>query len=270
MAFLDDLKKEAEQHKQHAAIEAHKKTAEVTQNFLLAQSKFKIILAYLDDLVNQLNVIDLRVTRPYFIDGFGLIENFRQEDYAVKAERIAIEQKEFINFIQLRFKCSTDTAISFEKKSHAAIELQRKYLWENGLKHQCTEYKNDKGIVDRATFHVDSQIPVAIKFSADFENAKFTLSLKNLNGLTSNEFNYDADEITDALLDEFGKYLVDRPNSFKNMGRYQARKTASPPPVTKRPDEVEYVKLDPETEQELEKQGNKKPGLLDSIKSFLS
>jgi hypothetical protein len=264
MAFLDDLKKEAEQHKQHAAMEAHKKTAEVTQNFLLVQSRFKNILAYLVDLVKQLNVVDLKVVRSYYIDGFGLIDNFVQEEYAVKAEYFTIDQKEFIEFIQVRFRCSTDTAISFEKKPHAAIELQRKYLWENGLKHQCSEFKNDKGVVDRAIFQVDSHIPVTIKFSADFENAKIILSLKNFNGLTSNEFIYDADEINDALFDEFAKYLVERPNNFNKMGRYQNRSPNSTIPLTKRVDEVEYVKLDPETEKE------KKPGLIDSIKSFLS
>lgn len=269
MAFLDDLKKEAELRKQQEARESHAKTVQVTQNFLLVQSKFKQIQGFLDDLSNQLNVVDMNVVRPYYIDGFGLIEDFRQEDYAVKVEKMAIDQKEFTNFITLRFKCTTATDIRFEKNSAAAIDLQKAYLWENNLKHRCTEYKNDKGVVARALFSVESQIPITLKISADFENARLVWTLKNFNGLTSNEFVFDTDEITESLLDEFAKYLVERPNDFKNMGRRQARQPLSKAVVGRRPDETDYPKLDPKIEEELEKKQAKK-GLFGSIKSLLS
>ena len=269
MAFLDDLKKEAELRKQQEARESHAKIVQITQKFLLVQSKFKQLQGFLEDLSNQLNVVDMNVVRPYYIDGFGLIEDFRQEDYVVKVEKMVIDQKEFTNSVTLRFKCTTATDISFEKNSAAAIDLQKSYLWENNLKHKCTEYKNDKGIVARALFTVDSQIPITLKISADFENARLVWTLKNFNGLTSNEFIFDADEITEALLDEFAKYLVERPNDFKNMGRHQAKQPPAKVVVGKRPDETDYLKLDPKLEEELEKKQAKK-GLFGSIKSLLS
>jgi len=269
MAFLDDLKKEAEQRKQLEAREAHNKTVQVTQNFLLVQSKLKQIQAFLDDLATQLNVLNMDVIRSYYIDGFGLVEDFRQEDYAVKVEKMAIDQKEFINSITLRFKCSTGQIMSFEKNSFAAIDMQKTYLWENGLRHKCTEYKNDKGVVDRAQFVVESHIPINLKITADFEHARLFWLLKNFNGLTSNEFVYDADEITESLLDEFAKYLVERPNDFKNMGSHHAKQPQGKVVVGRRPDETDYPKLDPRIEEELEKKQAKK-GLFGSIKSLLS
>jgi hypothetical protein len=269
MAFLDDLKKEAELRKQQAARESHNKTIQVTRNFLLVQSGFKQIKRFLDDLASQLNVVNMEVIRPYYIDGFGLVEDFRQEDYAVKVEKMAIDQKEFVNSITLRFKCSTGKVLSFEKSSFAAIDMEKTYLWENGLKHKCTEYKNDKGIVDRAQFVVESQIPINLKITADFEHARLFWLLKNFNGLTSNDFVYDADEIDEALLNEFAKYLVERPNDFKNMGRHQARQPPAKAVAGRRPDETDYPRLDPRLEEELEKKQTRK-GLFSSIKSLLS
>ncbi|PWB50428.1 MAG: hypothetical protein C3F18_09525 [Nitrosomonadales bacterium] len=274
MAFLDELKKEAQALKEQEQNLTQARALEVTQSFLLVQSKLKTIQLYLQELVRNLNMVPLAPAKTYYIDGFGNIDDFRPEKYVVNTDRISINEKEFIKVLYLRFACKTEREIVIEKNIPSMIEMQRQYLWQANLKFQCTEFKNAKGLVDRATFAVANEIPVHIKFAADFEHARIFLSMKNFNGLTVNEFTYDAGEIDENLLDEFAKYLVGKPSTFMELGRHQQalrQKVAS----RRANAEPAYAKLDPERAARLDAEAEgspkeRKKGLLGSLKSLLS
>lgn len=274
MAFLDELKKEAQALKEQEQSLTQARAMEVTQSFLRVQMKLKGILQYLQELAKTLNVVAQSMPRTYYIDGFGTIEDYRAERFVANFERLTIDQKEFISSILLRFTCRTGKEIVIEKRTPAMIDLEREYLWKANLKFECTDFKNEKGFVDRAVFKVANEIPVFIKFFADFEKGKIFLSIKNLNGLSPNEFTYDADEISESLLDEFAKYVVGKPNNFVELGHYQ--QSVKQKVVVKRTaSEVEYTKLDPHVEQKLDKAASEpepeaKKGLFGAIKSIFT
>lgn len=221
MAFLDELKKQAELQRQQEQIQTQSKLAAVSQNFLLVQTKYKEIQRYLQELVNQLNVLDMDVRRRYVIDGFGLVDDYRPRDYALSIDTIRIGEKDFINTLVLRFKCVTDKVIQFERDTPQAIDNQKNVLWQNNLKYQCTEFRNERGLVTRAIFTVAGEVPVTARFSADFENARIMLQIRNLNGFTINDFVYEATEITPEMLDEFAKFILDKPNRLREIGVHQ-------------------------------------------------
>ena len=177
MAFLDELKKEAEAQKYQEQVQTQSKLAAVSQNFLLVQVKYHEIHHYLLELVNQLNALSLDLVRTYYIEGFGQIDDFRPRDYSLSIDSIRIGQKDYANTLVLRFKCATDKTITVERNVPSQIDNLKDYLWQNNLKYQCTEYKNERGLVSRATFNVTNEIPVTIRFSADFENAKIFLQV---------------------------------------------------------------------------------------------
>ncbi|MDO8892759.1 MAG: hypothetical protein Q8N54_13200 [Sulfurimicrobium sp.] len=275
MAFLDELKKEAQALKEQEQNLTQARVLEVTQSFLLVQSKLKMILLYLQELVNNLNMLPQSTAKTYYIDGFGTIDDFRPEKYVVNTDRITINQKEFIKIIYLRFACKTDQEIVIEKNMPSMIEMQRQYLWQANLKFQCTEFKNEKGLLDRASFKVVNEIPVHIKFAADFEQARIFLSMKNFNGLTVNEFTYEADEVDENMLDEFAKYLIGKPSTFMDLGRHQQalRQKVAARRVNVEPS---YAKLDPEHAAKLDAEADgsspkeRKKGFFGSLKSLLS
>lgn len=277
MAFLDDLKKQAELQRQQEQTQTQSKLVAVSQNFLAVQAKFKEIQRYLQDLVNQLNVLNLDNPRSYFIEGFGLIDNYRPRDYALTIDSIRIGQKDFINALVLRFKCVTDKAIRIERNTPQQIDNQKDYLWQNNLKYQCTEFKNERGLVTRAVFTVASEVPVTAKFSADFESAKITLQFKNLNGFTVSEFVYNADEINQEMLDEFAKFLLDQPHKLREIGVHQlARRTmirpaaqAAPAANAQYPNANAAPKSDDDDEDDDDDDGGGK-GFFGKIKSILS
>ena len=226
MAFLDDLKKQAALQRQQEQTETQSKLVAVSQNFMVVQSKYKDIQRYLEELVNQLNVLNLDATRSYFIEGFGLVNDFKAQGYALSIDSIRIGQRDFINALVLRFKYISGTSITIEKTTPQQIDNLKDLLWQNNLKYQCSEFKNERGLVTRAVFNVAGEVPVTAKFSADFEDGKIMLQVRNLNGFTINEFTYDANEVTQEVLDEFAKFLLDQPNKLREMGVHQlARRT---------------------------------------------
>lgn len=269
MAFLDDLKKEAEAQKLQEQTQTQSKLAAVSRNFLLVQTKLKEIQHYLRELADQLNVLSQDIKRTYTIEGFGTIDDFRPRDYALSIDSIRIGQKDFANTLIFRFKCATEKNISFERHMPNQIDSLKEVLWQNNLKYQCSEFKNDRGIVARAIFTVSNEIPVTFRFTADFENAKIFLQVKNFNGLTVNDYAYDANEMTTDFLDELAKYILEKPSKFTELGRHQQAKRENARQVQKQKEAIKeaiYKQAPVESEPEQVKDG----GFFNRLKSMLS
>lgn len=269
MAFLDELKKEAEAQKLQEQTQTQSHLAAVSQNFLLVQVKYKEIHHYLRELADQLNVLNQDIKRAYMIEGFGMIDDFRPRDYALSVDSIRIGQKDFANTLVFRFKCATDKNISFERHMPNQIDNLKEYLWQNNLKYQCSEFKNDRGIVARAVFNVANEIPVTFRFTADFENAKILLQVKNFSGLTVNEYVYDANELNTEFLDELAKYVLEKPSKFSELGRHQQalRENARQAQKQKEAIKAAIYQQAPESEPD---DAAKNGGFFNRLKSILS
>lgn len=270
MAFLDDLKKQAEAQKLKEQTETQSHLAAVSQNFLLVQVKYKEIHHYLRELVDQLNVLNQEVKRSYMIDGFGMIDDFRPRDYALSVDSVRIGQKDFASTLVFRFKCASEKNITFERHMPNQIDASKEFLWQNNLKYQCSEFKNDRGIVARAIFNVSNEIPVTFRFSADFENAKVNLQVKNFNGLTVNDYVYDAKELNTGFLDEMAKYVLGQPSTFTEYGRHQQAMRENARIVQKQKEAIKAAitqQAQPAVEQEA---APKAGGILGRLKTILS
>ncbi|MBZ0092551.1 MAG: hypothetical protein K8F27_10055 [Sulfuricellaceae bacterium] len=238
MGILDDLKKEADELKIRQETDTQNRLERITRNFVLVEDKLKQMHHFLLELVNQLNVIKPHVLRSYYLSGFGQIDNLLQEDYRLNTENFTIDNRDFIKEIHLAFKCKTDNPLTIDKETPALIEQFQDYLWRNNLKFEASEFRNARGYAEKTNFKLESSIPVNFVVSANFDQAIIKISSRNFAMIGQNEFTYDAEEITEALLDEFAKFLLDKPNKFRLMGRYQ-EESKVPAPTTEM--EVNYV-----------------------------
>jgi hypothetical protein len=219
MSFLDELKKEAEARKQKEMAETQSRLEAVNRNFLLVQGRLQEVYRYLKKLVEQLGEIDLPVHRSYYVEGIGQVDKLLQTGYAVALKRMTLGHKDFIKEILLGFKCVSDKTFTIEKDSPAAIERQRDYLWRNNIRFDYEEFRNERGYVYRGTFTVPAIIPVSFIVSGDLESARIRISTKNFNMLIATEFIYELSEVDNAFLDEFAKYLLNKPSNFIQYGK---------------------------------------------------
>ena len=116
------------------------------------------------------------------------------------------------------FKCSADKTYTIEKDNPTAIERQKDYLWRSGIKFEYAEFKNERGFVYRGVFTVPAIVPVSFLISGDFTAANIVITSKNFNMLVTSEYVYDPAVINGAFMDEFAKFLLDKPSTFTKFG----------------------------------------------------
>lgn len=222
MSLLGELRKEAERTQAVETEVAQSRMEIATQGFLIVQSRFKIMLPYLRDLSESLNVMGNSNVRAFYLTGYGMIDDYRSEKHDVKTERITLNGTDFTKNILMRFVYRTDRVIAFEKHTHFHICAEKDNLQQANIRFTCNEFRGTGGMVERAEFKVTGEIPVHIKITADFEHAMIFLETKNVSGPGSvSRHVFDAGEINHELMDEFTRFLLGRTNDFLMKGRHQ-------------------------------------------------
>lgn len=218
MSFLDELKQEAEAKKQ-VDLESTQTRMHIEElRMAMVEEKVREMYQYLNDLAKQLNDLKLPLYRSYYIEGVGQDVKLLQGDYRVSIKSITIEHKDHLKDILFGFKCSADKTYTIEKDTPAAIERQKDYLWRSGIKFEYAEFKNERGYVYRGVFTVPAVVPVSFLISSDFDASKIIITSKNFNMLVASEYDYDPSIINGAFMDEFAKFLLDKPNTFTKFG----------------------------------------------------
>jgi len=218
MSFLDELKQEAEAKKQLDLESTQTRMRMEEMRMAMVEGKLREMFQYLNDLSKQLNDLKLPLYRNYYIEGMGQDIKLLQGDYKVAIKNITIEHKDHLKEILFGFKCAENKTYTIEKDNPTAIERQKDYLWRNGIKFEYAEFKNERGYVYRGVFTVPAVVPVSFLIVGDFDNANITITSKNFNMLTGAEYVYDPESINNAFMDEFAKYLLDKPSNFTKFG----------------------------------------------------
>lgn len=218
MSFLDELKQEADAKKQTDLESTQTRMRIEELRVLMVEGKMREIYQYLNDLAKQLNDLKLPLYRSYYIEGVGQDVKLLQGDYRVAIKSVTIDHKDHMKDVLFGFKCSADQTYTIEKDSPAAIERQKDYLWRSGIKFEYAEFKNERGYVYRGVFTVPAIVPVSFLISGDFDTTKIIITAKNFNMLVTSEYVYEPESLNEAFLDEFAKYLLDKPNTFTKFG----------------------------------------------------
>lgn len=218
MSFLDDLKKEADAKKQQDMESTQTRMRIEEMRMEMVESRLREVFQYFNDLSKQLNDLKLPITRTYLLEGMGDL-NLLQGDYKAGMKNLTIEHKDRLKEVQFSFKCVENKTYTIEKDNPTAIDRQKDYLWRNGIKFEYAEFKNERGYVYRGVFTVPAIVPVTFQFIGDFEKANITIVTKNFNMLVATEYLYNPEEINTAFLEEFAKYILDKPSNFLKFGK---------------------------------------------------
>jgi hypothetical protein len=218
MGLLDDLKQQADSLRQKQQVTQ----AELNQNLQAAHARLKDGLHYLVDLFNSLNVIKPVVPRFYSLEGGNIqLENLLQCDYNCNGRRLTVDHRDFIEAIVLRFRCVRAGSITIEKQSDPMVQRLRDHLWTHALKFEVNEVRHQRGYVERGIFTIKNEVPVTVTISGDLEKAQVKIVTKNLEKLGEYSYIYDFDEFGNAVLEELGKVIIAKPNTFRVTGRRQ-------------------------------------------------
>ena len=223
MGLLDELKQQAE------SLLVKQRTSEENQNEKLQAShaRMKTALQYWVDFFKALNVVNPVIPRNYYIEGSAQLENLVQCDYDVNSRRITVQHQDYIDSIELRFRCASDTPITVEKESEVLVKRLREHLWQYGLKFDLREIRKEGAYVERGIFTIHGDVTVRLTLTADLENAQIKLHVRNLERLSEYSCVYDDDEFGIEILEEIGKAIIAKPHKLRTMGRRQAERSAA-------------------------------------------
>ncbi|NIR29142.1 MAG: hypothetical protein GWN84_07470 [Gammaproteobacteria bacterium] len=207
MGFLDELKQEAEAAKAGEASQ-NGDAQERERVFRTAlEPAMRRIHAYLEQVVEQLNVVNLDARVAYEVEGVGRIENLCQSNYKLKVD----DPARLYDFT-LCYVCSREGRIRFEKRGKPASEHLRDTLRSHGLD---LSYK--MGVDGNAVFTLAMMVPVSFTFEADTDHKVIRLRVRNLDILGACNYSLSPDKVDDAWLEELAKRIARRPNRFDEL-----------------------------------------------------
>ncbi|MEY2633016.1 MAG: hypothetical protein RIR00_1670 [Pseudomonadota bacterium] len=176
------------------------------------------LFKYQLDLVQHLNELHPPVSREYHLlsqlefkqltwkNGFT---DYRSQPLGGSTALSAV----FLNYTL------TGPGIQRLSREGPGVETLRQNLNQYGLNFKCEEFRNERYLVERASFHIANEIRVTARWEADYVNGEVRLSTRNMTRLGDFEFLVPPDMLDITLFEEFGRMLLGQPNRFPSMLR---------------------------------------------------
>jgi hypothetical protein len=217
MGLLDDLKQQAERQKQ----QQESGQAVRGRNLERIHAALGEAYRYLNELAKTFNAVKPQVHRSFYVDPSTKLDQLAQCDYTVRDKRKTLDHKDYLEEVKLLFRSVGNQNLTIEKDSPQNVERLREQLWSFNFKFECKEFKNERAMIQRGTFTVFADVPASATFAGDLDTGKIKLTLKNIEKAGDADYFYEAAEVNEALLEEFAKLLIGKPNNFRNLGNYQ-------------------------------------------------
>lgn len=208
MSWMTDLK-QAAATRQADSTDAGTQVATNVSNL---QSQLQRLHDFLSDMAEQLNVVDPYVAHDYDVLGYAELNDLRQTRYAARAEM----DGELIAKVVFEFVCKGESPVQFFVGTKDECNTAKDRLLEHGLH---IRWKDDADW--RYVFSVQADVPVAFEFEPHPSELAIKLKGKNFQRLGVTTYSFEPEKLTDALLEEFGKRIVNQPNNFDDLSGYR-------------------------------------------------
>jgi len=212
--LLDQLRHQAElrQREVHSALAERNTTNEAIDQAL------KHLFFYLHEFVQQLNILKPAISRQYLlVDQHVLGSLTWQEgfaDYRTQSQSAGA----LVELVSFSYRLVGATLSPIERDG-PSVERFRTTLFDFGLPFTCKEFKNERSYVERAEFHITSEVSVSARWRADFAKGALILETRNLERLGSAVYTLRPQAVDQALLEEFGRLVLSQPNHFRDLAR---------------------------------------------------
>ena len=222
MGLLDELKQQANMLKQNSGDAARLRNLQAMQPGLQEARR------YLSELANALNITKPAVYRSYHVDMANKLEKLAQCEYMVREKQLTLDHRDYLEEVSFRFRCVGTRNLTIEKTSTEGVKRLQEYLRTYNMRFECRELKSERGLAERGMFTIFAEVTATATLAGDWDTGKIKLILKNVERPGEMVYQYDFLEINSALLDEFAKVLLDRPNQFRDLGSHQQMMRSTP------------------------------------------
>ena len=103
---------------------------------------------------------------------------------------------------------NSESRVRFDVENKIYIDRISEFLDGHHISYVCHKNKDSRHNVTNATFSVDSMVPVNFEFNASLDSNSIVLNITNFNGLNSDRFVIESDDIDSQYLENLGKYIL--------------------------------------------------------------
>lgn len=202
MGILDELKKEARQARKEQQTEAERRARLEAFYDSVMRPRMLGILNYLHEMIEQLEVIGMRIPVSYELPGVGQVHDLLQQGY-----RVNVDSRERPQKVGLLFDCAADKEAVYRLKPMDKADEFRDFLEKNRAPFMEMPLRDDQRIVG-ASFQTKIRVAVRMLLQADIESQRLVVISSNLEGLKTARFSFGFDYLDDGWMDQLGHYIL--------------------------------------------------------------
>lgn len=173
----------------------------------------KRLYTYLNELICHLDKI--KPVLPHVLRPLPQVEfNSLQwrESFADYRTAGGLETSPLDSF-SIRYTLAADGQVELSRLPNHAQALQDELVML-GLRYGFREKKNDRGAVQEVIFGVEKEVKISLLFKGQIEQERIVIRGRNFSAFGPSIFAVQVRNVDDGLLEDFGKYLLGRPNKL--------------------------------------------------------
>lgn len=205
MDILEEFKQQSEKLRQDREQTDSESSGLHTIRCMKVVNSLQDIHNYLHNLVEELNFVEPDIQTSFVIENLGELEGLIQHDYSLLNETSGHRER-----IRCSFVLTNDSQLELEVKPTIEIKEQLETLKTQGLLVNYTSHSPIK-------VTISGYVPVCIDFESDFEESNIQVTISNFSRLSKEHYMLNVDHIGTDLLNELGKFLLRRENSFMDV-----------------------------------------------------
>jgi hypothetical protein len=221
MGILDNLREEASQNladQKEAALRREK----LENNYQrLVLPKMQQLYTYFKELIDYLSVIEKPIAIPCYSKRYSQLGELYQQNYRLSTDKHGgIANFEKLTEITLRYHClgKDEDDNEFVHCAEHKIEADQEQIF---LSEHKIPFHSDRHLGNTSkgarTFYITRKIPVAFKFTVDYEKARLNLSIINHDNFEVRTQIVNPEQINESYMDKLARYILRKDNDFIKM-----------------------------------------------------
>lgn len=212
-ALLANLKKQALAKQQGET----QKNALQTEQMLRIHGALGMAYQYLNDLVQQLNILKPPYAKSYSFFGVAEFDELTwQEGRADFRMQEGSSEDRYYSQVTLRYRLAGPKQFRVVREN-PALEKLHKALFDNNIAFTTDETRNERNQVEKATFTFSAEVKAGLQLSGNYETGKLTLRTRNIERFGVTEYQLQPESITQDALDQLAQLILGENNRINQM-----------------------------------------------------
>jgi len=188
-----------------------------TEKMLRIHSALGMAYQYLNDLVQQLNILKPPYAKSYSFFGVADFDEMTwQEGRADFRMQEGSSEDRYYNQVTLRYRLAAPKQFRVVRESPALEKLQ-KALFDNNIVFTTDEQRNERNQVEKATFTFPAEVKAGLLLAGNYETGSILLRTRNVERFGIMEYQLPPESINQDALDQLAQLILGENNRINQL-----------------------------------------------------